>query len=453
MIDSILIANRGEIALRIARAARELGIRTIQAVSEADKESIDAVHSDDAICIGPPHASKSYLDIESILSAAKESKAAAIHPGYGFLAENSNFAEAVEKAGLIFVGPSSKTIRLMGNKVAARKIAEQAGIPPVPGSPERIHDVAIAKLFAKDLGFPVMVKAAAGGGGKGIRMVSGLGNFEKNFSLAQREAAAAFGDSGLFIEKAINNARHIEVQILGDGENVIHLFERDCSIQRKRQKIWEEAPAYGITEEIRKDICQAAVFLAKSIEYKGVGTVEFLLNPKKAEYFFLEMNTRIQVEHAVTEMTTGVDLVREMILIAGGEPLHYEQAQIQMRGHAIEVRINAEDPSNGFFPCPGKISELSIPGGPGVRFDSILYLGYEIPPFYDSLIAKLIVWDQNRDKALIRLRRALGELHIGGIKTTTDLFKSLVNNEHLYSGSFDTTWLEKWLEKDLPLKN
>lgn len=447
MINSLLIANRGEIAVRIIRSAKEMGIHTVQVFSEADQDS-QAVHlADEAICIGPPIPARSYLDIDGILEAAKKTNSDAIHPGYGFLAENADFVKAVESSGLYFVGPSAETVSLMGDKIAARRAALAAGVPIIPGSSDPVDDAANAARIAQDIGFPVMIKASAGGGGRGIRQVSNSDELAGLIPAAQREAMSAFGDSGLFIEKAVANARHIEIQIVGDGTEVIHLFERDCSIQRRKQKLWEEAPAPDLPVDIRMRICDAATSLLRKIGYRGVGTVEFIYDVDSSEFFFLEVNTRIQVEHPVTEMITGVDLVRLGLLIASGVPLQLCQEEVQYRGHAIEVRINAEDPENEFFPCPGTVSSVRVPDGPGVRFDSMLYPGYEIPPFYDSLLGKLIIWDEDRESAINRLDRALAELCVGGVKTTTSLFRRLVKDDQIRKGPVTTLWLENWLRE------
>jgi acetyl-CoA carboxylase biotin carboxylase subunit len=448
MLNTLLIANRGEISVRIIRAAKELGIRSVQAFSEADRESQAVNYADEAICIGPPAAAKSYLNIEAIIDAAKRVNADAIHPGYGFLSENPSFAAAVESAGLIFVGPTSKTMALMGNKISARQTAKDMGIPIVPGSTVKIDNLQTAKRYAENIGFPVMIKAAAGGGGKGIRQISRLDELADYLPHAQREANSAFGDSSLFIEKAITNSRHIEVQVVGDGKNAVQFFERDCSLQRKKQKLWEEAPALDISEELKVQMCAAAITLVKTLRYKGVGTVEFIYEPESENFFFMEMNTRIQVEHPVTEVITGVDLVRLGLLIAGGSPLEMRQEDISIKGHAIEVRINAEDPTRDFFPSPGQVATLRIPGGPGIRFDSNIYQGYEIPPYYDSLIGKLIAFDEDRKKAIMRLKRALGEFHIDGIHTTVDLFRLLVQDQEIQRGPVNTLWLEKWIESN-----
>jgi acetyl-CoA carboxylase biotin carboxylase subunit len=447
-ISKLLIANRGEIAVRIIRAARELGIRTVQVHSAADTDSLAVKMADEAVNIGPPHAAKSYLNIQNILDAAKATGADAIHPGYGFLAENAGFADAVEAAGLVFVGPKGDAIRIMGDKVAARVAAEAAGVPVVPGSDGRIDDPEQAKLIAKAIGFPVMIKAAAGGGGRGIRIAHDMAEFETLMPQASAEAKAAFGDGGLYIEKVIERARHIEVQILGDGERAIHCFERECSLQRRRQKVWEEAPSPVLHQAVREKLCASAVALAEAVNYRGAGTLEYLYDDKTHHFYFIEMNTRIQVEHPVTEMITGIDLVREMIRIAGGEKLRIVQDQVRMKGYSIEVRINAEDPAKNFMPAPGTVSSLRVPGGPGTRFDTMLYQGYQVPPFYDSLLGKLIVWDETRGAAIDRMSRALAELDVGGLNTTKPLHQLLAGDEGVRAADFHTRWLEPWLEQN-----
>ena len=445
-IRKLLIANRGEIAVRIIRAARELGIRTVQVYSQVDAESL-AVHlADEAVHIGPPMAAKSYLNVANILDAAKASGADAIHPGYGFLAENANFAEAVTQAGIVFVGPSAEAIRLMGDKVAARQAAAAAGVPTVPGSDGRVEGLDAARGVVDRIGFPVMIKAAAGGGGRGIRIATNLEELERLVPQASAEALAAFGDGGLYLERVIERARHIEVQVLGDGERVIHCFERECSLQRRRQKVWEEAPSAALPDDIRRQLCDSAVALAEAVRYSGAGTLEFLYDDETHDFYFIEMNTRIQVEHPVTECVTGIDLVREMIRIAGGERLRFAQKDVRIFGHAIEVRINAEDPAQNFMPAPGTVGELRVPGGHGVRFDSMLYAGYVVPPFYDSLLGKLIVWDETRAGAIERLKRALHELEITGIKTTKGLHQALASDPDVAAARFHTRWLERWLE-------
>jgi acetyl-CoA carboxylase, biotin carboxylase subunit len=444
-IRKLLIANRGEIAVRIIRAARELGLATVQVYSTADKEQLAVRLADESIEIGPPQASKSYLARDAILAAAKTTGADAIHPGYGFLAENAEFAAAVEAAGLIFVGPTAQSIRLMGDKVAAREAAAAAGVPTVPGSNGRLESPETAFTLVKMTGFPVMIKAAAGGGGRGIRIARSAEEFHHLMPQAQAEALAAFGDGGLYVEKLVEGARHIEVQVLGDGHDVIHCFERECSLQRRRQKVWEEAPSPSLTSAIREKLCSSAVALAKAVHYRGAGTIEYLYDDRSDEFYFLEMNTRIQVEHPVTEMVTGIDLVREMIRIAGGEPLRIRQDQVRIDGHAIEVRINAEDPAKGFAPNPGTVTALSVPGGNGVRFDSMLYAGYTVPPFYDSLLGKLIVHDEDRASAIRRLDRALDELDVEGLATTKPLHQALARDPDVQAGRFHTAWLEPWL--------
>ncbi|WP_436639815.1 acetyl-CoA carboxylase biotin carboxylase subunit [Microbaculum sp. FT89] len=447
-IRKLLVANRGEIAVRIIRAARDLGIRTVQAHSEADTASLAVQLADSAVNIGPAQAPKSYLNIEAIVEAAKASGADAVHPGYGFLAESPHFADAVEAAGLTFIGPRGDTIRMMGDKVAARAAAALAGVPTVPGSDGRIDDFADAEALAGTIGYPVMIKAAAGGGGRGIRIAHDPKELAHFFQLAQTEARSAFGDGGLYVEKVIEQARHIEVQVLGDGTNVVHCFERECSLQRRRQKVWEEAPSAALSEDARQRLCDSAVALAQSVKYRGAGTLEYLYDDASGDFYFIEMNTRIQVEHPVTEWITGVDLVGEMLRIAGGEPLRLRQQDVTRRGHAIEVRINAEDPSNDFMPFPGVVGGLRIPGGPGVRFDTMLYQGYAIPPFYDSLLGKLIVWGEDRERAIVRMKRALGELEVAGVKTTIPLYVALARDPDVRANAVHTRWLEHWLESN-----
>lgn len=448
MFDKILIANRGEIAVRIIRAARELGVKTVQVYSEADKYSLPVQMADESIEIGPPPAQQSYLKAEAILQAARLTEAEAIHPGYGFLAENAEFADAVEEAGISFIGPSGDVIRRMGDKAAAREAAREAGIPIIPGSNGILSDLKNAENTAKEIGFPVMIKATAGGGGRGIRIAKNAKEFLALASQSSAEAKAAFGNGDLYLEKFISNARHIEVQILGDGENFIHCFERECSIQRRRQKVWEEAPCCFLSSEIRDSLCQSAVALARTVKYRGAGTVEYLYDEKSKNFYFIEMNTRIQVEHPITECITGVDLLVEMINIASGAKLSKSQSDLEILGHAIEVRINAEDPSNNFMPFPGVVDDLKVAGGPGVRFDHFLYQSYQIPPFYDSLLGKLIVHAENRQKAILRLKRAVSELSFGNVKTTTPLFLALVDDTEINDGTFHTNWLEPWLDSN-----
>jgi acetyl-CoA carboxylase, biotin carboxylase subunit len=445
-LRKILIANRGEIAVRIVRAARDLGIATVQAVSAADRTMLAAQLADEAIEIGPPHASKSYLNQAALLQAAKACGADAIHPGYGFLSENADFAAAVTAAGLVFIGPDAATIRRMGDKAAARATAASCGVPTVPGSEGRVTGLDAALALAPGLGFPLMIKASAGGGGRGIRVAADLADLARLFPQASAEAAAAFGDGGLYLERFIPAARHIEVQVLGDGTDVIHLFERECSLQRRRQKIWEEAPAACLDAAQREAICASAVRLAQSVSYRGAGTLEYLFDEAANAFYFIEMNTRIQVEHPVTEMVTGIDLVRETIRIAGGERLAVPQEAVRLYGHALECRINAEDPRRNFHPSPGTIAALRVPGGPGVRFDTMLFPGYDVPPFYDSLLGKLITWDQTRPEALARMRGALAEIKVEGLPTTIPLHQALARAPDVVAGRFHTAWLESWLE-------
>jgi acetyl-CoA carboxylase, biotin carboxylase subunit len=452
-IKKLLIANRGEIAVRVIRAAQELGIKTVQVHSIADTDSLAVKMADEAVNIGPPHAAKSYLNIANILDAAKKTGADAVHPGYGFLAENAAFADAVEAAGLMFVGPKGDAIRTMGDKVAARVAALKAGVPCVPGSDGRVDDFEVAKKIADAIGFPVMIKAAAGGGGRGIRIAQNMSELETMMPQASAEALAAFGDGGLYLEKVIERARHIEVQILGDGKRAIHCFERECSLQRRRQKVWEEAPSPVLPQAVREKLCASAVALAEAVNYRGAGTLEYLYDDKTHEFYFIEMNTRIQVEHPVTEMITGIDLVREMILVAGGAPLSVTQKDVRMTGHSIEVRINAEDPSKNFMPAPGTVTALTVPGGPGTRFDTMLYQGYQVPPFYDSLLGKLIVWDRTREAAIDRIIRALNELRVEGLATTKPLHLALAADAEVRAGAFHTRWLEPWLEQNLDKLN
>ncbi len=441
---SLFIANRGEIAVRVNSAAKALGCKVIQAHSEADRDMLAVRLADEAVEIGPPQASKSYLDVEKVVQAAKAAGADAVHPGYGFLSESARFAAAVEEAGMIFVGPGAETIARMGDKVAAREAAIAAGVPTAPGSTGRIETVDDARAVVAEIGYPVMIKAAAGGGGRGIRVVETDEDLARLIPQAQTEAAAAFGDGGLYVERMVTDARHVEVQILGDGTRAVHLFERECSLQRRRQKVWEEAPAACLSAASRERVCAASVALAEAVNYRGAGTLEFLYEPARDEFYFMEMNTRIQVEHPVTEMITGVDLVQEMIRIAFGEPMRLSQDALRIDGHAIEVRVNAEDPANGFMPFPGLTGALHIPEG--ARFDTMLYEGYAIPPFYDSLLGKLIVHGRDRAEAIERLRAALDEIRIDGLKTTLPLFRALVDDPEIQAGEANTAYLESWLE-------
>ena len=447
-IRRLFVANRGEIAVRIVRAARDLGIEVVVGHSTADADGLAVRMADEGVEIGPPQAAKSYLNVEAVVAAARGAGCDAVHPGYGFLAENAAFADAVEEAGLIFVGPSGDTIRLMGDKAEARAQAQRAGVPTVPGSDGLVADMDAAAALADEIGFPVMIKAAAGGGGRGIRIAETAERFRTLAPQASSEAKAAFGDGGIYIEKVIARARHVEVQVLGDGDRAVHFHERECSLQRRRQKVWEEAPSAALPDAVREKLCASAVALAEAVGYKGAGTVEYLYDDETDAFYFIEMNTRIQVEHPVTEMICGTDIVSRMIAIAGGAALDLAQDDIRPTGHAIEVRLNAEDPANNFMPFPGTVEALVAPDGPGVRFDHMLYPGYEVPPFYDSLLGKLIVWADDRDKALRRLERALGELRIDGLKTTRPLFRALLKSEDVRANAVHTRWLEPWLEKN-----
>lgn len=444
-IRKLLVANRGEIAVRIIRAAQSLGIGTVQVHSEADADMLAVRMADEAICIGPPPAGQSYLSVAALLKAAKETGVDAVHPGYGFLSENAGFARAIADEGLVFVGPDANIIDRMGDKAEARATAIAAGVPVVPGSKGRVEDAAQALAAAREVGFPVLIKAAAGGGGRGIRIAHDEDELARLAPQARSEAQAAFGDGGLYIEKLIVNPRHIEVQILGDGTDAVHCYERECSLQRRRQKVWEEAGAFGLSDATREAICKSAVDLARSVGYHGAGTVEYLYDETSGEFYFIEMNTRIQVEHPVTEMVTGIDLVAEMLRIAGGAPLSIKQDAVAVDGHAIEVRINAEDPLRQFMPFPGKLQSMRVPEGGGIRFDHFLYDGYQIPPFYDSLLGKLIVHAPNRADAIDKMAEALEKLELSGLKTTIPLHKALASSEDLRAGRVHTQWLEPWL--------
>ena len=443
----MLIANRGEIAVRIIRAAKALGLHTIQAYSEADFDSLAVRLADEAVHIGPPPAAKSYLNIESLIAAGKRTNADAVHPGYGFLSENADFADAVTDADMIFMGPDGDTIRLLGDKVSARAVAQAAGVSVVPGSDGLVDDLDAGRKVLERMGYPVFIKASAGGGGRGIRIAHDIEEFDFLFPQASAEAKAAFGDGGLYVEKMISGARHIEVQILGDGKNYVHCFERECSVQRRRQKIWEEAPAVNIPETVRKDMCEQALALAEKVRYKGAGTVEFLYQPSTQRFYFIEVNTRIQVEHTITEAITGIDLVQEMIRIADTGRLHINQNAVQIKGHAIECRINAEDPTKDFIPWPGIVKQVQVPEGEDIRFDTYLYPGCTVSPFYDSLLGKIIVYAPDRDACLARLRSVLQDFHITGIPTTLPLHVALADDKDVAAGQFDTHFLESWLEK------
>lgn len=444
MFQKVLIANRGEIAVRVIRACRELGIRTVAVYSEADHDALHAELADEAICIGPAKAADSYLNVTQILSAALVTHAEAIHPGFGFLSENSRFASMCEELNLTFIGPKAATIDAMGNKINARQLMIEANVPVIPGSDGALTDVHEALTIAAEIGYPVMLKAAAGGGGKGIRKVLSAEELPQHFASAQQEAKAAFGNDEMYLEKIIYPARHIEVQILGDDfGNVIHLGERDCSLQRNNQKVLEESPSVVITEEKRQHLGQAAVRAAKAVGYRNAGTIEFLMDQAGA-FYFMEMNTRIQVEHPITEMVTGVDLVKKQLEIASGEALNLAQEEIIMTGHAIECRINAENPAFNFAPSPGKIHNLFLPsGGLGLRVDSGMYSGYTIPPYYDSMIAKIIVHGETRFEALMKMQRALGELVTEGVTTNADFQMDLISHPQVIAGDYDTAFLQE----------
>ena len=447
MIKKVLIANRGEIAVRIIRACREMGIETVAVYSEADKEALHTKLADEAICIGPAPSKDSYLSMENIISATIISGADAIHPGFGFLSENSKFAELCEQCNITFIGPDSKVIASLGNKQVARNTMMAAGVPVIPGSKEPVYDAKIGAELAREIGYPVIIKAALGGGGKGMRTAWTPEEFESAFQTAQKETEMAFADSTMYIEHFVENPRHIEFQILADKYgNVIHLGERDCSIQRRHQKLIEESPSPAISDEQRKKMGEIAVKAAKAAEYYSAGTIEFLRD-KHGDFYFIEMNTRIQVEHPVTEWVTGIDLIREQIRIAAGEHLTYSQEDVHVHGHAIEVRINAEDTEHDFRPSPGTVTNVHFPGGKGVRIDSALFAGYKIPPYYDSMIAKLIVYDKSRELALRKLRNALGELVLEGVKTNIDYQYEIINDEDFIEGNVDTGFIERFQKK------
>jgi len=445
MFDKILIANRGEIALRIQRACKELGIATVAVHSTADADAMHVRLADESVCIGPPPASESYLNIPRLLAACEITGADAIHPGYGFLAENARFAEILEEHQITFIGPTSEHIRIMGDKIEAKETAKRLGIPVVPGSDGAISNEAQALKAAKRMGFPVLVKAAAGGGGRGMKVARSAEELEMAVKTARAEAKAAFGDDSVYLEKYLSHPRHIEIQVFGDGKgNAIHLGERDCSLQRRHQKIWEEAPSPALNAEAREKVGQTVQRAMQKLKYRGAGTIEFLY--EDGQFNFIEMNTRLQVEHPVTEMITGLDLVIEQIRIASGAPLSVKQEEVTFQGHAIECRINAENPKN-FRPSPGKITYWHPPGGLGVRVDSGAYQGYRIPPNYDSLIGKLIVHGKNRNECLMRLKRCLSEFVIDGIETTIPLFVELVRHPDIANGVYDIHWLEKYLQQ------
>ena len=443
MFKKILIANRGEIAVRIIRACREMGISTVAVYSEADQDSLHVWWADEAFCIGPPASAKSYLNFTNILSAAIVSGAEAIHPGYGFLAENADFAEVCAKCGITFIGPSAKTIQQMGDKAFARETMIAAGVPVAPGSEGLILDIDSALETAEKIGYPVIVKASAGGGGRGMRVVQNHNDFKNAVSTARTEAQAAFGNDEMYMEKYLEEPRHIEFQILGDKHgNIIHLGERDCSIQRRNQKVIEEAPSSALSPEMREKMGEVALRAARAAEYYSAGTIEFLFD-KNQDFYFMEMNTRIQVEHPVTELVTGIDLIKEQIRVAAGEKLSLKQEDIVIKGHAIECRINAEDPANDFRPCSGKIDTYITPGGPGVRVDSVVYAGYAIPPYYDSLIGKLAVWGRDREEAIARMQRSLQEFVIKGIPTTIPFHRQVLGNAFFQRGEIYTNFIQR----------
>ena len=441
MFEKILVANRGEIAVRIIRACREMGIQTVAVCSEVDKDALHAQLADECVCIGSYKSKDSYLNIEKILSAAIATKADAIHPGFGFLSENSRFVEMCEKCNITFIGPTAEMMDKMGNKSQARLTMIEAGVPVVPGTKEPVYDAKRGAAMAEDIGYPVMIKASSGGGGKGMRIAFGPDDFEENFQVAQLESVRGFGDNTMYIEKYVQEPRHIEFQIMADKfGNVVQFGERDCSIQRNHQKMIEESPSVALTPELRRRMGDAAVRAAKAVHYESAGTIEFLLDKDK-NFYFMEMNTRIQVEHPVTEMVSGVDLMKEMIRVAAGEPLSVKQEDIHLQGHAMECRINAEDPAHHFRPCPGVIEEIHLPGGNGVRIDTAAYNGYEIPPFYDSMIAKVIVHGRTRQEAIDKMRSTLGELIIDGVTTNVDFQYEILDNEDFQAGEITTDFI------------
>ena len=445
MFDKILIANRGEIALRVLRAARELGIQTVAVHSTADADAMHVKLADESVCIGPPAAKDSYLNIPAIVAACEITGAEAVHPGYGFLSENAKFAEILREHSIKFIGPTPETIRIMGDKIEAKRTAKALGIPVVPGSEGGVSDVASARKVAKGIGYPVIIKATAGGGGRGMKVANNEGELELAVSTAQSEAKAAFGNGEVYIEKYLQKPRHIEIQVLGDGQGkAVHLGERDCSLQRRHQKIWEEAHSPALNAHQRDEIGARVAKAMAEMSYEGVGTVEFLY--ENGEFYFIEMNTRLQVEHPVTEAITGLDLVQEQIRVAAGAPLVYTQKDIHFSGHAIECRINAENPMT-FVPSPGKVNDVHFPGGLGVRVDSALYSGYRIPPYYDSLIGKLIVFGKTRAECMMRLRRSLSEFVIDGVETTIPLFQKLLAEPDIIDGHYDIHRLEKYLAR------
>jgi acetyl-CoA carboxylase biotin carboxylase subunit len=448
-MNKLLIANRGEIAIRVMRAAREMGIKTVAVFSEADRNALHVRYADEAVCIGPAASSKSYLVTENIIKAAKQTKADAIHPGYGFLSENADFADAVVKAGIIFVGPTGESMRMIGSKIAAKRTADAAGVPLVPGTADAITDVNEAKKIAAGIGFPILIKASAGGGGKGMRIVESEKEFEEQMKLAVSEAKSSFGDGAVFIERYVASPRHIEIQVLGDKHgNIVHLFERECSVQRRHQKVVEEAPSSILTPKLRTEMGACAVKIAKACKYISAGTVEFLLD-EKMNFYFLEMNTRLQVEHPVTEYITGLDLVKEQIRIAMGEKLSFKQDDLKITGHSIEIRVYAEDPENNFLPDIGTLSSYKIPQGPGVRVDDAYEEGMEIPIYYDPMIAKLITYGKDRTEAIERMKRAIDDYKISGVVTTLAFCRFVMEHEAFVSGKFDTHFVKKYHKPEM----
>ena len=441
-MKKLLVANRGEIAVRIMRAARELGIETVAVCSEADVDALHTRTADHFEIIGPAPANKSYLVIDNVIDAAIRSGADAVHPGYGFLSERAEFAERLAANNLIFVGPSPAAITQMGDKAQAIKAAIAAGVPTIPGSNGPVLGIEDAVIVAARTGYPVAVKASAGGGGRGIRIAGDENELRSVLPVAQAEALSAFGSGEVYIERMIQGAKHIEVQVFGDGENFVHLGERDCSVQRRRQKLIEETPAHGLPGRVREELCAAAVALTAAVRYQGAGTVEFLYEQATGEFFFIEMNTRIQVEHPITEAVTGIDLVAEQLRVAAGEPLSFSQSEISSRGHAIEIRLNAENPDLNFLPSPGTVTSFTMPAGPFVRIDSGFTVGSVVSPYYDSLLAKIIVWGRTRDEALGRARRAIAEIDVQGVNTTADFLNEILQTSEFKSGAYDTTFLE-----------
>jgi acetyl-CoA carboxylase biotin carboxylase subunit len=449
-LQRVLVANRGEIAVRIHRACQELGLPTVQVYSEADRDSMAVQMADRAVCIGPARSSESYLRGDLIVQAAQALGADAVHPGYGFLSENAGFARLCEAQGLRFIGPPAEVIATMGDKARARAMARASGMPVTPGSSGTLPDAATARAVAAELGYPVILKAVAGGGGRGMRVVHAQADLAGHFDAAEHEARAAFGDGALYVEKFLTGIRHVEIQILSDGDTVLHLGERDCSSQRRNQKLVEESPCPVLSPALRQAMGDAAVHLARHVGYRSAGTIECIVDPAQDAFFFMEMNTRIQVEHPVTECVTGIDIVKEQIRIASGARLTLQQADVQLQGHAIECRINAEDPRRGFAPSPGRITALHFPGGPGIRVDSHLRAGMLVPPHYDSLIAKIIAWGRDRDEALARLQRALAELQVEGVATTAGFIAQLIGTETFRRGAVHTRYVEAFLKEQAP---